>query len=218
LTAPGAKPLSVLGGVEGYPVAWRSITRPPLDLGKREWHTERATITLDIRLIKWHYRLMDQDNSYMSELFRIVNGALRLDIDKVRNYTSFLAEKLEKAGDLASAGRLRKMLEESDQQLRPAGSAFARALPVDEESRFPLIERVNLKTLAEPPVVLGLDQWDIINEFLSIAKSYAQVDVNCLTTSLSFLLYGPPGTGKSTARRAYLLVSGEYVEEHSCAF
>ena len=29
----------------------------------------------------------------MSELFRIVNGALRLDIDKVRNYTAFLARE-----------------------------------------------------------------------------------------------------------------------------
>jgi hypothetical protein len=110
----------------------------------------------------------------MSELFRIVNGALRLDIDKVRNYTAFLAEKLEKAGDAASAGRLRKMLEESDQQLRPAGASFAKVLPVDEDSRFPLIERVNLKTLSEPPVVLAQGQWDTVNEFLSIAKSYAQ--------------------------------------------
>src|ERR1022692_4676028 len=101
---------------------------------------------------------MNQDISFMSELFRIVNGALRLDIDKVRNYTAFLADKLEKAGDQASAGRLRKMLEESDQQLRPTGAAFAKVLPVDAESRFPLIERVNLKTLSEPPVVLGQDQ------------------------------------------------------------
>ena len=84
----------------------------------------------------------------MNELFRIVNGALRLDIDKVRNYTAFLAEKFEKAGDAVSAGRLRKMLEESDQQLRPTGAAFAQILPVDEDSRFPLIERVNLKTLS----------------------------------------------------------------------
>ena len=88
---------------------------------------------------------MKSDISFMSELFRIVNGALRLDIDKVRNYTAFLAEKLEKAGDAASARRLRKMLEESDQQLRPAGSAFAKVLPVDEDSRFPLVEEVNLK-------------------------------------------------------------------------
>jgi SpoVK/Ycf46/Vps4 family AAA+-type ATPase len=137
----------------------------------------------------------------MSELFRIVNGALRLDIDKVRNYTAFLAEKLEKAGDAASAGRLRKMLEESDQQLRPAGASFARAVPVDEESRFPLIERVNLKAIAEPLVVLGQAQWDTVNEFLSIAKSYAQADVNGLTTSLSLLMYGPPGTGKSRLAR-----------------
>ena len=59
----------------------------------------------------------------MNELFRIVNGALRLDIDKVRNYTAFLADKLEKAGDKTSASRLRKMLEESDKSppiARPA--------------------------------------------------------------------------------------------------
>ena len=146
-------------------------------------------------------RLMKSDISFMSELFRIVNGALRLDIDKVRNYTAFLAEKLEKAGDAASARRLRKMLEESDQQLRPAGSAFARVLPVDEDSRFPLMQEVNLKTLSEPAVVLSQDQWDTVNEFLSITKSYAQADVNSLTTSLSFLMYGPPGTGKSRLAR-----------------
>ncbi|MGA7521983.1 MAG: AAA family ATPase [Acidobacteriaceae bacterium] len=137
----------------------------------------------------------------MSELFRIVNGALRLDIDKVRNYTAFLAEKLEKAGDVSSAARLRKMLEESDHQLRPTGSAFATTLPVDEDSRFPLIEQVNFKTLSEPPVMLGQEQWDTVNEFLSIAKSYAIADGDSLTSSLSFLMYGPPGTGKSRLAR-----------------
>ena len=144
---------------------------------------------------------MKSDISFMSELFRIVNGALRLDIDKVRNYTAFLAEKLDKAGDVSSAARLRKMLEESDQQLRPTGAAFAKVLPVDEDSRFPLIEQVNFKTLSEAPVILGQEQWDTVNEFLSIAKSYALADSDGLTTSLSFLMYGPPGTGKSRLAR-----------------
>jgi hypothetical protein len=144
---------------------------------------------------------MKSDVSFMSELFRIVNGALRLDIDKVRNYTAFLAEKMEKAGDVSSAKRLRKMLEESDQQLRPAGAAFTKALPVDEESRFPLIEQVNIKNMTEAPVVLGQEQWDTVNEFLSIAKSYAVADADGLTTSLSLLMYGPPGTGKSRLAR-----------------
>ena len=144
---------------------------------------------------------MKSDERFIGELFRIVNGALRLDIDKVRNYTAFLAEKLEKAGDVSSARRLRKMLEESDHQLRPAGAAFANTLPVDEDSRFPLIEQVNFKTLSEPPVILGQEQWDTVNEFLSIAKSYAQAEVDGLTSSLSFLMYGPPGTGKSRLAR-----------------
>jgi len=140
---------------------------------------------------------MAGEERFMGEVFRIVNGALRLDIDKVRNYTAFLADKLEKAGDKSSATRLRKMLEESDQQLRPAGAAFAKTVPVDAESRFPLIERVNLKKLTEPPVVLSQEQWDTVNEFLSIAKSHAQAD----TTAISLLMYGPPGTGKSRLAR-----------------
>lgn len=151
--------------------------------------------------MKCNNRFMPHNNEFMSELVRIVNGALRLDIEKVRNYTNFLAEKLEKAGDLTAAKRLRKILEESDHQLRPVGATLSKALPVDSESRFPLIEHVNLKSLSEPPVVLDQQQWDIVNEFLSIAKSYAQADAEGLSTSLSFLLYGPPGTGKSRLAR-----------------
>ena len=144
---------------------------------------------------------MPDELRFMNELFRIVNGALRLDIAKVRNYTAFLADKLESAGDRASATRLRRMLEETDHQLRPAEAALARTLPVDSESRFPLLQQVNLKSLHEPPVVLEEDQWDVLREFLSVAKSHAQLDVQNLSSSLSFLLYGPPGTGKNRIAR-----------------
>src|SRR4030042_74503 len=136
---------------------------------------------------------MKEEDRFMSELFRIVNGALRLDIDKVRNYTAFLADKLEKAGDSTSAVRLRKMLDENDQELRPTGSTFAKTLPIDAESRFHLIERVNPKGLSEPQVILSQEQWDTVNEFISIAKSDGQAD----TMAISLLIYWPPGTGKS---------------------
>lgn len=136
---------------------------------------------------------MSDDNRFIGELFRIVSGALRLDIDKVRNYTAFLADKLEKSGDEASAKRLRKLLEENDNQLRPAGLSSVRTVPVDSESRFPLLERVNLKSLAEPPVILAEEQWDTVNEFISVAKSHSQLE----SSSISLLLCGPPGTGKS---------------------
>lgn len=144
---------------------------------------------------------MPQPIRFMNELFRIVNGALRLDVDKVRNYTNFLADKLEEDGDADSARHLRKMLAETDLQLRPATATFPRALPVDAESRFPLIERVNIRGLREAPLFLVQDQWDVVNEFLSIAKSYGQTETQTLPSSLSFLMYGPPGTGKSRLAR-----------------
>ena len=144
---------------------------------------------------------MEDATRFMNELFRIVNGALRLDLDKVRNYTSFLAEKLEGSGEKSAADRLRKLLEETDRELRPARLAGSRAVPVDEESRFPLLEKVPTKRANGRAVVLSESQRDTVSEFLSIAKSYAQLEMNGVETSLSLLMYGPPGCGKSRLAR-----------------
>ena len=114
---------------------------------------------------------MQTDIRFINELMRIVNGALRLDVDKVRNYTAFLADKLEIGGEKTAADRLRKMLQQSDSQLRPADVRFARVLPVDSESRFPLVEQVKLNAVHEPPVHLTQTQWDVVNEFVSVAKT-----------------------------------------------
>src|SRR5262249_14499871 len=132
--------------------------------------------TIDDRFTKTHNRFMKTDLRFMNELLRIVGGALRLDIDRVRNYTAFLADKLEHEGDKSAATRLRKLLSESDHQLRPTDATFSRPVPVDAESRFALIERVNLHAFDEAPMVLSQEQWDVVHEFLSVAKSYAQLD------------------------------------------
>ena len=137
----------------------------------------------------------------MNEVFRIVNGALRLDVEKVRNYTAFLAEKLEKQGDTGSAMRLRRLLEETDHQLRPLGASAVRASPVDSETRFPLVEKVNLKAFREPPIVLDEQQRAAVGEFLSVAKSHSQIEAEGISASSSLLVYGPPGCGKSRLAR-----------------
>ena len=137
----------------------------------------------------------------MSEVFRIINGALRLDIDRVRNYTSFLADKLHESGDEKTAARLRRLLLEEDHQLRPAGTRSANTLPVDSESRFPLIERIKPQTIDEPPVVLNDTQWATVREFISVAKSQGQIEAHGVRAATSLLMYGPPGTGKSRLAR-----------------
>ncbi len=144
---------------------------------------------------------MVSDVRFMGEVLRIVNGALHLDVDKVRNYTAFLAEKLEAAGEGATAERLRRMLKESDHELRPADVRFAGALPVDAESRFPLLERIKRPQAPEPSVHLTQKQWDVVHEFLSVAKSHGSLDSADLYGALNLLMYGPPGTGKSRLAR-----------------
>jgi hypothetical protein len=144
---------------------------------------------------------MKADNRYTNELFRIVTGALRLDIQKVRNYTAFLAEKMDAAGDRDLASRIRKLLEESDNELRPAHMSTPRSVPVDSESRFPLLEAVNLKTLKEPPILLTPQQEEVVLEFLSVAKCQAQIEGSDISASLSLLMYGPPGSGKTRLAR-----------------
>ena len=138
---------------------------------------------------------------FMSEVFRIINGALRLDIDRVRNYTSFLADKLHESGDEKTAARLRRLLLEEDHQLRPAGASSAHTLPVDPESRFPLIERIKPQAIDEPPVVLNDTQWATVREFISVAKSQGQIEAHGVRAAVSLLMYGPPGTGKSRLAR-----------------
>jgi SpoVK/Ycf46/Vps4 family AAA+-type ATPase len=144
---------------------------------------------------------MKQDFRFIDEVFRIVNGALRLDIGKVRNYTAFLADKLEQAGEVAAAKRLRKLLEETDHTLQPLGVTSTQTVPVDPESRFALVERVNPRLTEDPPLVLAEDKWELLKEFLSVAKSHAQMEAHGIATTLTFLLYGPPGCGKSRVAR-----------------
>ena len=144
---------------------------------------------------------MSSECRFMSEVFRIINGALRLDIDRVRNYTSFLADKLHESGDEKTAARLRRLLLEEDHQLRPAGTSSAHTLPVDSESRFPLIERIKPQTIDEPPVVINDTQWATVREFISVAKSQGQIEAHGVRAAVSLLMYGPPGTGKSRLAR-----------------
>jgi len=145
-----------------------------------------------------YIRLMSE-TKYMSEVFRIVAGALRLDVNKVRNYTAYLAEKLEEGGDAPAANRLRKLLAETDHQLQPAHVA-TRTMPVDGETRFPLLETVGYRNI-EPELVLPQEQQDLVEEFISVAKSRAQLEQEDVSTPLTLLVYGPPGCGKSRLAR-----------------
>jgi len=139
---------------------------------------------------------MPELNEFATELFRIISGALKLDVLKVRNYSSFLADKLEAAGEASTAARLRKLLQETDHELRPADFRASAAVPIDSETRFPLVERITLDSINDV-LILTQEQSDLVSEFVSVAKSQGQLESQGMVAQSSLLLYGPPGCGKT---------------------
>lgn len=137
---------------------------------------------------------------YISELLRIITGALRLDLNKVRNYTNFLAEKFEESGEKTTANRLRKLLEETENQLHPAKFNYTLP-PVDSETRFPLAEVFEPQNLKDSSIILSTEQKEVVSEYISIMKTQSAMELAGINASSSLLLYGPPGCGKSCLAR-----------------
>ncbi len=156
---------------------------------------------MDRRCMKWYAHCMSAELRFIPAVYRIVEAAMRLDVQKVRDFTVFLAFKLEGAGEEGAAQRLRKILEDSEHDAHPLAASSAQALPVDEESRFPLLEKVRLGERQEPAMVLDDAHLQEVQEYLSIAKSHAQLEAAGLPSSANMLLYGPPGCGKNRLAR-----------------
>ncbi len=135
-------------------------------------------------------------NQYLSELFKIVEGALRQDGVKVKNYAQLLAERLASGGDEASAQRLRKLIEDRSVPLYPARLEQAPPPPVDGESRFPLLDRVDVPPSAERHLLTAA-QWAFVEDYLSVVESRIELEKRGVKAGTNLLLYGPPGCGKS---------------------
>lgn len=137
------------------------------------------------------------ETTFLSEIFKIVEGALRLDATKVRNYAQLLAEKLESSGDATSARRLRRLMEEPGNQLRPVHFDQAALPPVDGESRFPLLERLHPRAGSEIVTILTTTQSQVVDEFVHAVTQRAVLDNLGFAGTPSLLLFGPPGCGKT---------------------
>jgi hypothetical protein len=139
---------------------------------------------------------MPTASNHLSELFRIVEGAIRLDGDKVRNYAELLASKLHDDGDVSSAERLRRILSDRSHQLHPRKLTQQGPPPVDGESRFPLLENTRIPPVAERYVFTDA-QREFVENYISVARSKATLENHGIAAGTNLLFYGPPGCGKT---------------------
>lgn len=136
----------------------------------------------------------------LSEIRMIIQGGLEGKSEKVKNYALILADKLGKEGDEKSEKRILQLIENfQSHKLQPLGMS-ARLLPVDTESRLPLVES-KVFSKEESFLVLDDSSMDIVNEFIDLSLHDDELVREGITIPRNLLLYGPPGTGKTQTAR-----------------
>lgn len=136
---------------------------------------------------------------YSIEIGKIVEGALKHDRIKVRNYTEKLIQQLELNGETTAANKFKKILSTTDEgTLKAMSSNEITKVPVDSESRS-LLADIILPNENNIEVVLSRQNEEQLNDFIYSYKHADELNGLDIAVPNSLLLYGPPGCGKSKA-------------------
>lgn len=136
---------------------------------------------------------------YLSEVLKILEGALQHNVRKAADYAALLADKLEDSGDKRQATIIRQRLARIPHEML-SPSSLDYPLPVDSESQLNTVdeERFSIDNinLALPKNVI-----DRINEFIASIKATDKLLAAGIFQPSRLLLYGPPGCGKTQVAR-----------------
>lgn len=133
---------------------------------------------------------------YLTEISRLLDGALKGDRTRVKDYAAQLVTKLRSDGDAGAADRLESVISRSGSVV--GVQHVSPSIPVDSESRYPLADELHPKN---DEIKLYLDDriHARISEFLSHVEFSDELLAAGVGISPTMLLHGPPGTGKSLA-------------------
>lgn len=136
----------------------------------------------------------------MSEILKIIDGAVKANASMAKNYASLLADKLEQQGENKQAKMIRERLLKAPQALAGAqkagGGVSLNSLPVDGDSRLHTVD-VSHPDIEHTNLYLPSAIATRVNEFILNIEHYDEFFKANAVLPSRLLVYGEPGTGKT---------------------
>lgn len=136
---------------------------------------------------------------HISEVLKILEGALQHNLRKAADYAGLLADKLDEDGQSSHAAMIRKRLARVPQEAF-SPTSLAHSLPVDSESRMNTVDEER-PSKDDTALELPESAATRLNEFVQSVLAAERLAAAGLQHPARLLLYGPPGCGKTEAAR-----------------
>ncbi|MBH1625971.1 ATP-binding protein [Stenotrophomonas maltophilia] len=135
--------------------------------------------------------------NYVSEVLKILDGALRHSSEQAERYGGLLAAKLEADGDNGSARLIRERLAKI---AKPGiGTQLHKRLPQDQETKGFLLDEERPRDIT---AVFSDAVQKTLDEFTESVARFDELRTAGVELPSRLLMYGPPGCGKSLAAKA----------------
>jgi SpoVK/Ycf46/Vps4 family AAA+-type ATPase len=137
---------------------------------------------------------------HLREISKIAEWGMKGDKKRLVAYLNRLIEKVENAGDIQAAERLRRATAETSTDLQPSSFGTPTRLPVDSESRLSLADEEVINE-NDIEIILNRKTKKRVDEFIGYVDHSEALEKHGVGVAPSLITYGPPGTGKTQLAR-----------------
>jgi len=141
---------------------------------------------------------------HLSEVLKILDGALKSNQSMAVNYAGLLADKLERSGGRREATAIRERLARVPAAFvsaqRAAAGEISANIPVDGDSRLNTVD-VSRPLAGEVRVLLPSALQAQVNDYLAAVQHRDKLLAAGVSQPSRLIMHGPPGTGKTQTAR-----------------
>ncbi|WP_244321054.1 AAA family ATPase [Enterococcus casseliflavus] len=130
-----------------------------------------------------------------SDLFKIIEGGIEKDTQKVINYSKKLAEQFYLEGKTSTGKKIERIIAENNTRVSSLDSLTSR--PTDRDTKVDLVDVWIPFETGDTLYFDSIIEKEIKNFTLTYYNRNRLID-HGIESSNNLLLYGPPGTGKSS--------------------